>query len=301
MHSQLQTPAATCGARLPRVRSRSRLRLAATRRRLGFFLILLLATGAAGCNKLKARDRLNKGVQAYKGGQYDAAIEDFKAAKKLDPVLLNARLYLATAYATLYIPGAPSEDNIRNGEQAVAEFREVLQMDPKNLSAIDGIASITFNMGGQPFDPKKFEEAREFHGKHIALKGDDPEPHYSIGVIEWTLAYAANKKTRNEYNATARKQVKDEEPMPTAVREKFVAEYGAVVENGIQHLRKAMGLRQEYEDAMAYLNLLYRQRADQVATPEERESLLQQADDLIERVKAIKQKKMLAPSGQPQP
>src|ERR1700720_4858716 len=118
-------------------------------RRLGALAALLvLAFAASGCNKLKARDLLNKGVTAFKNGQSDAAIEDFKQAKEADPDLLNARLYLATAYASLYIPGAPSAENLARGQQAVAEFKEVLEKDPNNLSAIDGIGSILFQMGG---------------------------------------------------------------------------------------------------------------------------------------------------------
>src|SRR5260221_6616167 len=74
--------------------------------------LLVLAFAGSGCNKLKARDLLNKGVTAFKNGQSDAAIEYFKQAKEADPDLLNARLYLATAYASLYIPGAPSQENM---------------------------------------------------------------------------------------------------------------------------------------------------------------------------------------------
>src|ERR1700751_5354947 len=110
--------------------------------------VLILVAGFSGCNKLKARDLLNKGVNSFKNGQSDAAIEDFKQAKELDPELLNARLYLATAYASLYIPGAPSKENMARGNQAVAEFKEVLEKDQNNLSAIDGIGSILFQMGG---------------------------------------------------------------------------------------------------------------------------------------------------------
>src|SRR5580658_5562107 len=96
-------------------------------------LILALVSGVAGCNKLRARDMLNKGVQAYKDGQFDQAIEDFKQAKELDPSLINARLYLATAYASQYIPGAPSDENVRTGQQAIEEYKEVLQLNPDNL------------------------------------------------------------------------------------------------------------------------------------------------------------------------
>ena len=69
--------------------------------------VVLVSLGAVGCDKLKARDLLNKGVNAYKSAEFDVAIEDFKQAKDLDPTLTNAQLYLATAYATQYIPGAP--------------------------------------------------------------------------------------------------------------------------------------------------------------------------------------------------
>ena len=64
---------------------------------------------------------MNQGVQAYKNGQPDAAIEDFKESKALDPSLMMARLYLATAYQGQYIPGAPSADNQRNANQASQE------------------------------------------------------------------------------------------------------------------------------------------------------------------------------------
>jgi Tfp pilus assembly protein PilF len=56
----------------------------------------------------QAREALHKGVQNFKNGQYDEAIEDFRHAKQLDPQLPNAGLYLATAYASQYIPGAKS-------------------------------------------------------------------------------------------------------------------------------------------------------------------------------------------------
>src|ERR1700694_2812994 len=91
--------------------------------------MIVVGWGASGCAKLKARDELNKGVAAYRDGKYDQAIEDFKAAKDNDPTLTNARLYLATAYATQYISGAQSDENVRMGQAAVQEFQDVLSAD----------------------------------------------------------------------------------------------------------------------------------------------------------------------------
>jgi tetratricopeptide (TPR) repeat protein len=158
--------------------------------------LVFLAAGVSGCNKLKARDDLNKGVGAFKNGQYDTAIEFFKQARDLDPTLMNARLYLATAYASQYIPGAPSDANMKLGNQAIAEFKDVLTIDPSNLSAIDGIGSMLYQMASQPYDPKKFEESRSYHQKHIELKPTDPEPYYWVGVIDWALCFRINNEMR---------------------------------------------------------------------------------------------------------
>src|SRR5271165_6267337 len=264
----------TQASSLPSAASLSR-PLTIARRMAALAALLLLALGASGCAKLHARDLLNKGVQSFKNGQYDVAIEDFKQAKDLDPTLLNARLYLATAYATQYIPGAPSQENMNFGRQAITEFKEVLQTDPNNLSAIDGIGSILFQMAGTPFDPAGFEESKTYHKKHIALQPNDPEPYYWIGVIDWTLAFRANGMMRVDYESKA----------------------GPLIDEGIADLQKAIQLRPDYDDAMAYLNLLYRRKADTVESNDERLALIKQADDLIDKVKEIKQKR----ADQPQP
>lgn len=258
--------------------------------------ILVVGVAASGCNKLKARDLLNKGVSAFKNGQSDAAIEFFKQAKEADPDLLNARLYLATAYASLYIPGAPSKENLSRGEQAVAEFKEVLDKDANNLPAIDGTGSILFQMGGQPFEPKKFEESKTYHQRHIQLKPDDPEPYYWIGVIDWTLGFRANGEMRMDYNKkNIKKQVRDDQPLPPALRSEYASKYGPLIEEGINDLQKAISIKPDYDDAMAYLNLLYRRKADMVESQDERASLLKQADDLVDKVKEIKQKRAEQP------
>ena len=266
--------------------------------RRGFSLAMLAVVVAAGsgCNKLKARDLLNKGVANFKNGQYDAAVEDFKEAKDLDPSLLNARLYLATAYASQYIPGAPSDENVKRGTAAIDEFKGVLDKDPNNLSAVDGIGSILFQMSGQPFNPEKFQESKTFHQKHIDLKPTDPEPYYWIGVIDWTLAFRGNAEMRTDYNKDhINKQVKESDPLPAAVRTQFVQKYGQLVDEGIASLQKAIQLRPDYDDAMAYLNLLFRRKADMVDSAEERASYQKQADDLVEKVKEIKQKRAEQP------
>src|SRR5712671_3972601 len=267
------------------------------RRAAAVLALFVAVAGFSGCNKLKARDLLNKGVAAFKNGQYDAAVEDFKQAKDLDPSLLNARLYLATAYASQYIPGAPSEQNKNIGRQAIQEFKDILSTNSDNLSAIDGIGSILFQMAGTPYDPKLFEESKTYHQKHISLKPEDPEPYYWIGVIDWTLAFRANGEMRKDYNEkNIRKQVKDTDPLPAAIRGDYLSKYGSLIDEGITDLQKAISLRPDYDDAMAYLNLLYRRKADTVESADERASLQKQADDLVDKVKEVKQRRASQPA-----
>ena len=83
--------------------------------------------------------------------------------------------------------------------------------------------------------------------------------------------------------------------MPPTLAAQFQQKYGSIVDEGIASLQKAVQLREDYDDAMAYLNLLYRQKADMETTPEAHDADVKLANDLVDKVKAIKQKKMEAP------
>jgi len=241
--------------------------------------VLLLGTG---CNKLKARDRLNKGVQAFKNQKYEQAINFFQESVDLDPSLINARVYLATAYAQQYIPGADTPDNNRMAEQAIDQYKQVLQMDPKNLGSVKGIAYLYLNM-------KKFDQAKEYNKKASELDPNDPEPYYSIAVIDWTQAYQPRMEER------AKEGLKPEDSLPAkdkkvcaSLRDKNTA----IVQDGIDNLNKALQLRPDYDDAMAYMNLMYRERADiQCDDAEARTADLKAADDWLDKNMATRKAK----------
>lgn len=256
--------------------------------------VVLVALGAGiGCNKLKARDDLNKGVDAYKNAQFDAAIEYFKNAQKLDPTLTSAQLYLAAAYANQYVPGAPSAENLRNAQSAIDVYKQILQQDPKNLSAIDGIGSLLYHMGSSPFNEDDLNQSKSYFQKHIQISPNDPDPYYWIGQIDWGFTYRGNMQLRQDFNRTAspKRQIKQDDPLPDKLRKEFTDKYGQLIDEGITNLQKAISLNPNYDDAMAYLNLMYRQKADTETTKEAREDDLKKADQLVEQVKAIKQKK----------
>src|SRR5580698_8497866 len=107
--------------------------------------IAAMAVFATSCEKLKARDQLNKGVQAFKNAQYPQAVGHFKTAVEYDPNFATARLYLATGYMQQYIPSGDSPENLQMAAAAYDQFQKVLAQDPKNELATAYTASLLFN------------------------------------------------------------------------------------------------------------------------------------------------------------
>jgi tetratricopeptide (TPR) repeat protein len=243
----------------------------------GAVLVMLSATG---CSKLMARDKLNKGVASYKNNQFEQAINFFKQAVSLDPSLKNAKLYLATAYAQQYIPGVDSPENLQNANLAIEQYNAVLQQDSKNVNSIKGIAYLYLNM-------KKFDDAKSYYHKAIDLDPNDPEAYYSVGVIDWTQAYQPRMEERAKLGLRPDEPLKDKK-LCAKLREQG----GAVIQDGLDSLNKAIQLRADYDDAMAYVNLLYREKADRECdTPDRRAADLKTADEWVDKTMAAKKAK----------
>ncbi len=213
---------------------------------------------SVGCNKLRARDQLNKGVQAYTNTKYEAAISHFQQAVALDPSLVNAKMYLATAFAQQYIPGADTPDNNKMAEQAIEQYKHVLEMNAsrdQRVNAAKGIASLYYNM-------KKFDEAKKYNRMVSDLDPNDPDPYYSIGVIDWAVSYQPRMEERAKLGLKPEENLnpKDKEQKKACMELK--QKNSPAIQEGIESLNKAIQLRPDYDDAMAYMNLMYREKAD---------------------------------------
>jgi tetratricopeptide (TPR) repeat protein len=248
---------------------------------VGVFLVTV-----TGCNKLRARDQLNKGVAAYKNAKYEEAINHFQDAVTLDPSLTNARLYLATAYAQQYIPGVDAPDNLRNAEQAIEQYKAVLEEQANNVNSVKGIAYLYLQQ-------KKFEEAKTYYRKALEIDPNDPEPYYSVAVIDWTQSYQPRMEARAKLGLKPEDSLvgkKDKEALK--VCNDLKDKNSAVVQDGIDNLTKALQLRPDYDDAMAYMNLLYREKADVECTdPTQHAADLKTADEWVDKTMATKKAK----------
>jgi tetratricopeptide (TPR) repeat protein len=245
--------------------------------------LMLLSTAA--CNKLKARDQLNKGVTSYKNAKYEQAIDHFQQAVSLDPSLINARLYLATAYAQQYIPGVDAEDNNRMGNQAIDQYKAVLERDPKNINSVKGIAYLYLQM-------KRFNDAKTYYRKATGMDPNDPEPYYSVGVIDWTQTYQPRMEARAILGLKPEEPLNPKDKNQNKVCADLKEKNSANIQDGIDALNKALQLRPDYDDAMAYMNLMYREKADvECDDPAQRAADLKAADEWVDKTMATKKAK----------
>lgn len=227
-----------------------------TGKRLAALAVAAALLSTAGCSKLRARDQLNKGVKAYKGGYFEEAVEHFKNAVSYDEDLKVAKMYLATAYTAQYVPGVDTNENLRNAQQAIDTYKRVLDGDPDRLMRVNSLKGTAFLY----LSMKKFDQARDYYKEAIKTDPNDPELYYSLGVIAWTQAY------RDAAEIKANAQIKVDDVLKNKGDQKLCdqlrAKNESVIQEGMNNLQTAVAKRQDYDEAMAYLNLLYRRKAN---------------------------------------
>ncbi len=256
--------------------------------RLHRALIALISTA------LCAQDALNDGIAAFKSANYKQAIELFQQAVALHPNEMNPHLYLGTAYMSTWIPGLAAPENVANARLAGTEFKRVLELDANNTVALASLASMSYNeaasLAGEE-KLRKYDEAMDWNKRLTAVDPSNKEALYSMGVITWAKWYPALMTTR----AKLQMLPADPGPLPAPEREELKAKYSTMLDEGIANLDRALQIDPQYADAMAYINLLIRERADLRETKQEYAADVAVADEWIQ--KNLDAKKAQAQSG----
>ena len=215
-------------------------------------LLAVTMVSLTGCEKLKARDQLNKGVESYKAGKYEESVRHFQDAVKFDPTLPTAKQYLATALSQNVVPGLTTPENVKTAQQAIDIYQQVLAEDPNNVNSLKGVASLYYNT-------KRLDDAKNWQKKVLAIDPKDPESAYWVGMIDWTEAHENLLKTLPS-NMTD--DGAGNAKLPKKDCEELQAKNGPLVEEGLKYLNTSIENRPNYDDAMSYLNLTYRRKAD---------------------------------------
>jgi TonB family protein len=188
-----------------------------------------------------------------------------------------------------YSPGDPTKENLKLANEAYADFKSQLESNPKDAATLEKLGILLYQMAGTPFDPTKFAESKKYYLRQIALQPNDPDPYFMVGCIDWTLANRANGQMRVDYNKEhLSSPVRGSDALPSSLRIGYASQYASMVNEGIENVEKALSLSPDDRDALAFLNLLLRRKADMVESETERTTLLKQADDLVAKVNAMK-------------
>ncbi|MGA8043719.1 MAG: hypothetical protein WCA37_13035, partial [Terracidiphilus sp.] len=129
----------------------------------------------------------------------------------------------------------------------------ILAKDPSDVNSLKQIAGIYFNI-------KELDQAKEWQKKVLAVDPKDPEAAYTIGVIDWTQAH--ENKLKLLVPAGLNDDGEGNVKAPKKLMDQLKEQNSALVEEALQYLNQAIANRPNYDDAMQYMNLIYRNKAD---------------------------------------
>jgi tetratricopeptide (TPR) repeat protein len=229
-------------------------------------VLLLGMVSFSGCNlpkavkKLKARDYINKGVTQFTNKKFDAAAQFFQKSLELDPSLEIARMYLATAYMSQFIPGSSDPRNEQVATRAIETFKEVVAKAERdgqpNINAMLSIVGLYSQM-------KKYPESKEWCDKVLKVDPGNAEAYYRVAVMDYDEIF--------EKTGIQGKNVKD---LTDEEKDRLRKQ----IEEGLGYIANAIKRREDYHEAMEYQNLLWREKAKLETDEKARAEIIRQAD-----------------------
>ena len=223
---------------------------------------LTLSLFALGCNQIKARSEIKEANNAYSHEDYPTALQHYSRAKKIDSSFPELDRMIAYSHIGMYVPEdkTPANEahadqaiqllsnylkkkpndriardalintylNANRTSQAIQYFLDYLKEHPADLEAVKSVATLYAKQGD-------FQNSLLWYEKITLIDSKNPESYYIFGVVC--------------YEKVAKNPPADD------------AEKLAIIERGKQALQHAVDMKPDYAEAMAYLNLLWRNQA----------------------------------------
>ena len=241
-------------------------------------LLILALIPLSGCGfigKLRARDNLNKGVKAFTEQKYDAAAQFFEKAIELDPEFETARMYLATAYTSQFIPGSSDPKSEEMAQKGIATFKQVVETAKDPAKPTESVKNAMLSIASLYYQLKKYPESKEWCNKVLKIDPQNAEAYYRIAVIDFD-----DSLERTGVQGELVELMTPEEKTATV----------ANIDEGLYSLGKAIEIRPAYFDAMEYQNLLWREKAKFETDEKAKAELVRQADMVSQKALALKLK-----------
>ncbi|MFZ5896656.1 MAG: hypothetical protein ACOY0T_36710 [Myxococcota bacterium] len=254
-------------------------------------LVLVLGS-TLGCSEVRGRRLIQKANQAYRDGQYKDAVALFEQAERFVPNF--GLLWLNKGYTCreMLIPGAKTPENAAAARCALTAFKRFSALRPedkrgaalyvqtlfdadeyetlakmyearvqKNAAdeeALNGLIQVYSKW------PEHTEQALAWYEKKAQVKSNDAEAQYAVGVFIWQQLFSKGggaDKSAFDPRADPDDKKKQKTPPGNVPGDITGKERIELADRGLRFLEKAVELRPKYQEAMTYLNLLYRQKS----------------------------------------
>jgi tetratricopeptide (TPR) repeat protein len=193
-----------------------------------------------------------------------------------------------------WVPGADSPDNKKNHDAAISSFNEILKEDPTNELALAYMANMAYQQAATGTDEQKrvaFEEAKKWNQRRVEADPKDAEAYYYLGIIDWSEAFPDIRNARAEEKlGDAPGPLKD-----AKVRDDLANKYGALVQQGLDNLQKSLQIDSKNEDAMTYMNLLLREKANIEPSADAAKADVTQAEQWFDKANDVRKWKASQP------
>src|SRR4051812_40332369 len=257
------------------------------KKRLCLLAALILSLSSAGCmNQIKARMEIKDANDAYEHEDYPAALQHYTRARQIDAGFPDLDRMIGYSQIGMYVPDDKSPANEAHADAAIMELNKYLKKRPDDRIARDALISmyLSANRTSQAIDYFRnyltshpadleavksiatlyakqgdFNESLAWYKKITLLDSKNPEAYYIFGVVCY------EKVAKNPPADPAQKL--------------------DILNQGKEALQHAIDMKTDYSEAMAYLNLLWRQQALMETDPLKAQADIAQADAI--RNKAI--------------
>jgi tetratricopeptide (TPR) repeat protein len=240
------------------------------------YALVALAVTALGslpaCDALRAHIALRNANHLYKAGKYEEAIAEYRKIIAVRPDDWQANYLIAVSYLALYHPDSTHPKDREYADRALAGFETLLRLrspTPQEgekvrryylslLMAAErfdrAVTYLESRLAADPRDTRLMSELGRLYGKlgdfpaslryyrmRTRSEPDSKEAWYTVGVVCWERSYRGAATISNDERAT-------------------------VVDKGLEAERRALEIDPGYVDALAYTNLLYREKAKVLET-----------------------------------
>jgi tetratricopeptide (TPR) repeat protein len=246
-----------------------------------------LMFGSSGCfiRKLQAKDRLNTGVRLFNAGKYDLAEKAFQEAKELNPSLMQAHLFYATALRSRVL-NEEGENQTETARRAIEAYKQLLnpeyqgKLPEKDRDQVYAfIADLYKTLDDTNSYREWLQKRADLPSQKEVTKSDCL---YGIGVTYWNIATKASKKY--EFAVPGKPS---EFKKPNEWSKEDIEELTQSVQKGLMYMDKAISVYPKYTNAYSYRSLLLKEQIKVETDPEKIKTLEKTAQEANEKFQEL--------------